>query len=61
MFQKFVDTFVYELGKKEINLTKRAKIDALKLEPDEWERVKLFVNLLAVCPLIVIHIHANFT
>ncbi|KAG2746659.1 hypothetical protein P692DRAFT_20738522, partial [Suillus brevipes Sb2] len=45
--KQFVDTFIYELGKKEMNLTKRAKIDALKLESDEWDRVKLFVNLLA--------------
>jgi hypothetical protein len=36
-----------------MNLTKRAKIDALKLEPDEWDHVKLFVNLLAVCPLVI--------
>ncbi|KAG2047244.1 hypothetical protein BDR06DRAFT_976901 [Suillus hirtellus] len=43
-----VDTFVYELGKKETNLMKWAKIDALKLEPDEWEHVKLFVNLLVI-------------
>lgn len=54
---KFVDTFIYELGKKEMNLTKRAKIDALKLESDEWDRIKLFVNLLAVCFFIIIHIH----
>lgn len=44
----YIDTFVYELGLRESNLTKRAKIDALKLSNDEWDRVKLFTSLLAV-------------
>ncbi|KAG1875394.1 hypothetical protein DFJ58DRAFT_721226 [Suillus subalutaceus] len=43
----YVDTFVYELGLHEANLTKRAKIDQLKLHEDEWARIALFTSLLA--------------
>lgn len=35
-----------------MNLTKQAKINALKLESDKWDCVKLFINLLAVCFLL---------
>ncbi|RDB14951.1 putative AC transposase [Hypsizygus marmoreus] len=47
VLQKFVDTFVYEIGLEEPDLQKRAKLDALKLTPDEWKRVKKFIDLLA--------------
>jgi hypothetical protein len=46
--RQYVDTFIYELGLRESNLSKRAKIDDLKLSSDEWNRVKLFTSLLAV-------------
>jgi hypothetical protein len=44
-----VDTFVYEMGLQESNLSKRAKIDCLKLSPTEWSRVGQFADLLSVC------------
>ncbi|OBZ73926.1 hypothetical protein A0H81_06552 [Grifola frondosa] len=43
---KHVNTFVYEIGCEEKNLVKRCKIDDLKLSKQEWDRVKLFLNLL---------------
>lgn len=46
---KVVDVFVYEIGQDERDHTKRQKIDNLALSPVEWERVKLFNDLLAVC------------
>ena len=49
IFLQYIDTFIYELGLRESNLTKRARIDQLKLNSDEWARVKLFTSLLAVC------------
>jgi hypothetical protein len=39
---------VYEIGRSETDLSKRARIDELKLSDDEWEHVKLFNNLLGV-------------
>ena len=42
---------MYELGLREANLVKRAKIDQLTLHEDEWDRITLFTSLLAV------HIH----
>jgi hypothetical protein len=45
---KFVDTFVYEIGRAETDREKRAKIDNLALSNDEWTRVTLFLELLAV-------------
>jgi len=44
----YVDTFIYELGLRESNLSKRAKIDELRLSSDEWDRVTLFTSLLVV-------------
>ncbi|KAG0700493.1 hypothetical protein DFH29DRAFT_876555 [Suillus ampliporus] len=35
MFHQFVNTFVYELGVQEPNLTKRTKIDQLRLDNDK--------------------------
>jgi len=46
---KIVDVFVYEIGQDERDHVKRQKIDDLALSPVEWEKVKLFNNLLAVC------------
>jgi hypothetical protein len=45
---QFVDIFVYEIGREEKDLEKRKKIDGLKLTPEEWGRVKSFLDLLAV-------------
>jgi hypothetical protein len=39
---------VYEIGREEKDLAKRQKIDDLRLSDDEWERVQLFNDLLAV-------------
>lgn len=47
--QKIVDVFVYEIGHDEKDLVKRQKIDNLVLDCAEWEDIKLFNNLLAVC------------
>lgn len=46
---KIVDVFVYEIGQDERDHVKRQKIDDLALSPVEWEKVKLFNDLLAVC------------
>jgi hypothetical protein len=43
-----VNTFVYEIGQQEDDLSKRVKIDALKLTDEEWVRVGLFCALLSV-------------
>jgi len=43
-----VDTFVYEMGLQEPDLSKRAKIDYLKLSSIEWSRVGQFADLLSV-------------
>jgi hypothetical protein len=40
--------FVYEIGQQEDDLSKRVKIDALKLTDEEWVRVGLFCDLLSV-------------
>ena len=48
---QFVDTFVYEIGREEKDLAKRQKIDDLRLSDDEWARVQLFNDLLAVRPV----------
>ena len=47
-FSQFVDTFIDELRWEETDGSKRDKIRALKLDAVEWERVDLFVGLLAV-------------
>lgn len=39
---------MYEIGREESDLTKRAKIDALILRPEEWTRCKLMIDLLKV-------------
>ncbi|KZT24066.1 hypothetical protein NEOLEDRAFT_1210327 [Neolentinus lepideus HHB14362 ss-1] len=46
-----VDTFVYEIGRDERNLEKRAKIDDLKLTAEEWKRVSVFEELLKCADL----------
>jgi len=45
---KFVNDFVYELGRDKSDHTKRAKIDSLKLSDDEWSQVSNFIDLLKV-------------
>lgn len=44
--------FVYDLGLKEDNLEKRRKIDALRLNEEEWDRVGLFCDLLGVSVIL---------
>ncbi|KAF8802830.1 hypothetical protein BYT27DRAFT_7076347 [Phlegmacium glaucopus] len=36
--KEFLDEFIYEIGRQEPNLKKRAKIDALKIKEEEWQR-----------------------
>ena len=43
-----VDTFVSHMARDEPDRAKRAKLDALQLFKDEWDRVKLFLDLLVV-------------
>jgi len=45
---QFMDTFVYKMGLAEKEHSKHAKIDALQLSSEEWDRVHLFLNLLSV-------------
>ena len=45
---QFVNEFVYEIAREEMNLEKQAKIDGLKLTDDEWKWVKVFLDLLSV-------------
>jgi hypothetical protein len=45
---KAVDTFVSHMARDELDRAKRAKLDALQLSNDEWERVQLFLSLLGV-------------
>jgi hypothetical protein len=44
----YVDRFVIEMAREEKDRAKRQKLDALQLTPEEWQRVKLFLDLLAV-------------
>ena len=46
---QFLDDFVYELSMRKTNAEKRRKIGDLTLTDDEWDRVRLFCNLLQVC------------
>ena len=50
-----MNTFVYEIGQQEDDLSKRVKIDALKLTDEEWARVSLFCDLLSVSHLSLFH------
>jgi hypothetical protein len=43
-----VDTFVSYMARDESDRVKRAKLDALQLSDEEWERAKLFLSLLKV-------------
>jgi len=43
-----VDDFIFELSMRETNAEKRRKIGDLTLTGDEWDRVRLFCNLLQV-------------
>ena len=44
-----IDTFVDEVHWEETDGAKCDKVRALKLDNDEWQRVSLFLGLLAVC------------
>ncbi len=46
--KEFVDIFVYEIGLQEKSVNKRAKIDNLRPTEAEWDRIKLFIDLLGV-------------
>jgi len=50
-----VNTFVYEIGQWEDDLSKQAKIYALKLTDEEWVQVGLFCDLLSVSYLSIFH------
>jgi hypothetical protein len=43
-----VNAFVYAMALDENDVSKHDKLVALKLTPNEWERVELFLVLLAV-------------
>ena len=45
---QFVDQFVLELRRREKNTEKRRKLADLALTEEEWDRVRLFCNLLQV-------------
>ncbi|KAJ8503453.1 hypothetical protein ONZ45_g10852 [Pleurotus djamor] len=45
--KEVVDLFIYELGLREPDLKKRPKIDRLKLNKEEWDRVALCINILS--------------
>ena len=43
---QYVDDFVYELSMRETNAEKHRKIGDLTLTNNEWDRIRLFCNLL---------------
>ena len=45
---QFVDQFILELRRRETNTEKRRKLADLALTEEEWDRVRLFCNLLQV-------------
>jgi hypothetical protein len=44
-----IDTFINDLRWDEADTSKQDKIRALKLKPEEWDRVDTFLGLLTVC------------
>lgn len=55
---QFLDEFVYELSRKETNAEKRRKLGDLTLTEEEWDRVRLFCNLLQVS-ILTRFLHRN--
>lgn len=53
-YLKYVDIFVYEIGRHETDLEKRAKIDDLRLSGEEWERAAQFSDLLSVRHILIV-------
>ncbi len=45
---QFLEEFIYQTGRDETDLAKRAKIDALVLRPEEWKRVDALIEILSV-------------
>ncbi len=45
---QFLEEFVYQTGRDETDLAKRAKNDALVLRPEEWKRVDALIEILSV-------------
>ncbi|KAG2743075.1 hypothetical protein P692DRAFT_20747423 [Suillus brevipes Sb2] len=45
--KEHIDTFIYEIGRQERDLAKRAKIDFLQLSAGEWTCVGKFADLLS--------------
>ena len=43
-----VDLFVSQMARDKPDRAKHAKLDALQLSKHEWDRVKLFLDLLVV-------------
>ena len=45
---KFLGKFIYDVAAEEPDLNKRANLKLLKLSPEEWKRVQIFIKLLEV-------------
>ena len=45
---KFLGKFIYDVAAEEPDLDKRANLKLLKLSPEEWKRVQIFIKLLEV-------------
>jgi hypothetical protein len=50
-----VDTFVSHIACDEPDCAKHAKLNALQLSSDEWNHIKLFLNLLGVSVTFCFH------
>jgi len=48
-----VNEFIIKVGLKEVNSEKHSRVTDLALSEEEWERVRLFCNLLQVCINII--------
>ncbi len=49
-----VNEFIIKVGLKESNSEKRSRFTDLALSEEEWERVRLFCNLLQVCTRVIL-------
>ena len=45
---KFLGKFIYDVVAEEPDLDKRTNLKLLKLSPEEWKRVQIFIKLLEV-------------
>ena len=53
---KFLTKFIYDVAAEEPDLDKRTNLKLLKLSPEEWKRVQIFIKLLEVhtCLLLLL-------